>query len=238
MKRSEINALMTDSLAFLREMKFLLPPFATWSPAEWQARGPECREIVGSQLGWDITDFGSGDFQKIGLLIFTIRNGTFAELRKAQGKTYAEKILIVQEGQITPTHFHFQKMEDIINRGGGDLVIQLWNSTLDRLLADTPVTVSMDGVRVTVPAGGTVTLRPGDSVCLPQHLYHKFWGAPGRGTVLIGEVSRVNDDRVDNYFHEGVGRFPTIEEDTAPLHLLTLDYSRHYAHHAADPVAS
>ncbi|HSI07860.1 MAG TPA: D-lyxose/D-mannose family sugar isomerase [Rariglobus sp.] len=230
MKRSEINTIMSDALAFLRESKFLIPPFATWSSTDWKAKGPEALEIVTSQLGWDITDFGSGDFARIGLFIFTIRNGTFAELRKVQGKTYAEKILIVREGQITPTHFHYQKMEDIINRGGGNLVIQLWNSHTDKSLADSPVTVSMDGVRVTVPAGGTVTLRPGDSVCLPQHLFHKFWGEPGGGTVLVGEVSRVNDDRVDNYFHEPVGRFPVVEEDVPPLHLLTMDYPVHCPH--------
>ena len=238
MKRSEINLIMSDALAFLRESKFLLPPFATWSPADWKAKGPEASEIVTSQLGWDITDFGSGDFSKVGLFIFTIRNGTFAELRKAQGKTYAEKILIVREGQITPTHFHYQKMEDIINRGGGNLVIQLWNSRPDKSLADTPVTVSMDGVHITVPAGGTITLKPGDSVCLPQHLFHKFWGESGKGTVLVGEVSRVNDDRVDNYFHGQVGRFPSIDEDMDPLHLLTLDYASHYSHHAPDSITS
>jgi len=233
MKRSEINRIMRQALVFLEERQFLLPPFARWTPEDWRSRGPECREIAEAQLGWDITDFGSGDFRTVGLFLFTIRNGTMAELAKEQGKVYAEKILIVEPGQVTPTHFHFQKMEDIINRGGGDLVIQLWNSTPERELADTPVTVKMDGVEVRVPAGGTITLGPGDSVCLPQRLYHKFWGAPDKGTVLVGEVSRVNDDRVDNHFHEPVGRFPQIEEDEPPLHLLYNDYATHYRHAAA-----
>src|SRR5258708_34052116 len=143
MKRSEINSLISDALAFMREKQFLLPRFATWTPDEWRAKGPEVSEIVTSQLGWDITDFGSGDFEKIGLVIFTIRNGTFAELKKPQGKIYAEKILIVQENQVTPTHFHHQKMEDIINRGGGNLMICLWNSTQVNALPSTPVTVSL-----------------------------------------------------------------------------------------------
>lgn len=232
MKRSEINTIMSNALEFLQRNNFLLPPFATWSPAKWRVLGTEVSEIVASQLGWDITDFGSGDFDKIGLLIFTIRNGTFAELEKPLGKIYAEKILIVRENQVTPTHFHFQKIEDIINRGGGDLVIELHNSLPDRALADTPVTVSVDGVQVTVPAGGQIVLKPGESVCLPQHLFHKFWGVGG--TVLVGEVSRVNDDRVDNYFHEPVGRFPVIDEDVEPLHLLTIDYPGYYRH-AAPP---
>jgi D-lyxose ketol-isomerase len=236
MKRSEINALISSAVSFMDERKFIMPRFATWSPGEWRNKGPEASEIVTSELGWDITDFGSGDFEKIGLVIFTIRNGTFAELKKPQGKIYAEKILIVQEDQITPTHFHHQKMEDIINRGGGDLIIQFWNAAVDNTRANTPVTVSIDGVHTTVPAGGTITLAPGDSVCITQRLYHKFWGAPGKGTVLVGEVSRVNDDHVDNYFFDGVGRFPAIEEDVEPLHLMIMDYPKYYPH-ATNPHA-
>jgi D-lyxose ketol-isomerase len=228
MKRSEINQLISDALVFLDDMKFLMPRFATWTPDEWRAKGPEASEIVTSELGWDITDFGSNDFDKIGLVIFTIRNGTFAELKKPQGKIYAEKMLIIQEGQITPTHFHHQKMEDIINRGGGNLIIRLWNSTPDDKRADAPVTVSIDGVRRTVPAGGTVTLEPGDSICLTQRLYHSFWAERGKGPVLGGEVSRVNDDHIDNMFYDGVGRFPEVEEDVPPLHLLIMDYKKYY----------
>ena len=89
--------------------------------------------------------------------------------------------------------------------------------------------VSADGVRVTVPAGDTITLRPGDSVCLPQRNYHRFWGLEGKGTVLVGEVSRVNDDRVDNHFLDPVGRFPAIEEDVEPLYLLYNDYAKYYS---------
>jgi D-lyxose ketol-isomerase len=226
MKRSEINAIMRESLTFLRERQFLLPPFATWTPADWRSKGPECGDIALQQLGWDITDFGSGDFARIGLFMFTIRNGTLADLKDPLGKVYAEKIMIVRENQVTPTHFHHQKMEDIINRGGGNLVIRLWNSTGDDGLADTPVTLAMDGVWVTVPAGGTITLRPGDSVCLRQRNYHRFWGEEGAGTVLVGEVSRVNDDRVDNRFFEPVGRFPEIEEDVEPLFLLGNEYPK------------
>ncbi len=228
MKRSEINAIMKKSLAFLKKNKFLLPPFATWTPAEWRKKGKECREIIEQQLGWDITDFGSGDFAKVGLFLFTIRNGTLEDLKNPLGKVYAEKIMIVRENQLTPTHFHHQKMEDIINRGGGNLVIRLWNATDKDELAKTPVTVSKDGVRVTVPAGGTIKLRPGDSVCLPQRNYHRFWGEKGKGTVLVGEVSRVNDDRVDNHFYDKVGRFPQIEEDVQPLYLLYNDYARYF----------
>ncbi len=233
MKRSEINRIMQEAADFLGRMNFLLPPFASWSPEDWKKRGPECREIVTSQLGWDITDFGSGDFAKIGLFVFTIRNGTLADLQKPRGKIYAEKILVVQPSQVTPTHFHFQKMEDIINRGGGVLDIEFWNATPDEKLGGTPVDLSFDGVQRSIRPGDTVGLAPGESVCIPPHVYHRFRGRAGTGTVLVGEVSRVNDDHVDNRFHDGVGRFPTIEEDVPPLHLLVGDYKTYYRPAAA-----
>ena len=55
-------------------------------------------------------------------------------------------------------------------------------------------------------------------------MYHTFWGESGKGKILVGEVSKVNDDRVDNRFYEPVGRFPEIEEDEPPLYLLGMDY--------------
>ena len=224
MKRSQINGDIREALAFLEERRFALPPFASWTPAQWQTRGPECREIAAAQLGWDITDFGSGDFERCGLFLFTIRNGS-----SEGGKVYAEKILIVKPGQVTPSHFHFQKMEDIINRGGGNLLIQFWNADSGEALAPTPVRISFDGVERTLEPGAEVTLAPGESVCIPRRVYHRFWGAPG-GTLLLGEVSRVNDDHKDNRFLDPVGRFPRIEEDEPPLRLLVGDYPKYYRH--------
>lgn len=226
MKRSEINAILGNADAFMRAHGFHLPPFAHWTPAEWAAKGAEVSEIVECELGWDITDFGSGDFARVGLCLFAVRNGRVESLKTQRGKLYAEKIMVVDVGQITPLHFHWTKTEDIINRGGGNLVIQLYPSTPDEGLADTDVTVSMDGVQRTVAAGDCVVLHPGESVTLPDRLYHKFWGEGGK--VLVGEVSLVNDDNADNRFFKPIGRFPEIEEDEAPLYLLTKDYDRYY----------
>lgn len=226
MKRSEVNKAMREAIAFAREHSFYLPPFAYWTVQEWTTKGEEAREIVERQLGWDITDFGQGDYQKIGLFIFTIRNGTMEALRKGKGKVYAEKLLIVDVGQITPMHFHWSKNEDIINRGGGKLVIQLYNSTKDEKLDTSDVVVSIDGVQRVVKAGDTVTLEPGESISIFSGLYHKFWGEGSR--VLVGEVSSVNDDDVDNRFYEPVGRFPEIEEDEQPLYPLVKDFPKYY----------
>jgi hypothetical protein len=226
MKRSEINQIMREADAFIRGHGFHLPPFAYWTPEQWAAKGPEVAEIADKRLGWDITDWGMGDYTRLGLFLFTIRNGDLANLATGRGKLYAEKLLIVGVDQITPFHFHWVKTEDIINRGGGDLLVQVHNATPDEQLADTPVTVSTDGVVRTVPPGSVVTLAPGESITLQPYCYHKFWGA--RAPVLVGEVSTVNDDSADNRFLEPIGRFPAIEEDALPLHLLVGDYGRYY----------
>ncbi|KXK21233.1 MAG: D-lyxose ketol-isomerase [Chloroflexi bacterium OLB15] len=226
MKRSEINHIMREADAFVRDCGLLLPPFAYWTPEEWMTKGHEVVEIVRNGLGWDITDWGKGDFASAGLFLFTVRNGHPENLRSGKGKLYAEKFLVVEPGQVTPLHFHWNKVEDFINRGGGLLVMELYNSTPTGELDDSDVTVSVDGVLRNLKAGEQITLTPGESITLPVEVYHKFWGAEKR--VLVGEISNVNDDNNDNRFYEDVGRFPQIEEDEAPLHLLVNDYARYY----------
>jgi len=223
MKRSEINQYIVNSIAFLDQMNFKLPPWAFWSPEEWKGKYEICGEIVDNMLGWDLTDFGSGDFHKQGLMLFTIRNGNF----KKDKKPYAEKAMIVEEMQETPMHFHWSKMEDIINRGGGNLVIELYNSDKDENFSDQTFTVKIDGVVRHLQPGDSVVLTPGESICLEQGVYHRFYGEAGKGKVFVGEVSAVNDDTADNRFYTPVGRFPEIIEDEEPIHLLAADYKRY-----------
>jgi hypothetical protein len=222
MKRSEINSIIRSASAFMSEKQFVLPPWSKWDVKDWIKNKNESEEIIRNMLGWDITDFGSGDFYKRGLFLFTIRNGKF----NVDKKPYAEKIMIVEENQETPMHFHWAKMEDIINRGGGNLVIELYNATSENKLDTTTVHFKTDGITRTVKAGGKVILTPGESICLEPGMYHRFYGEAGKGKVLVGEVSMVNDDSKDNCFYETVGRFPVIEEDEKPLHLLVCDYSK------------
>ncbi len=224
MKRSQVNAYLREAAAFLETHRFKLPPFAFWSEAEWAAKSSEYDEIRDNALGWDITDFGSGDFERVGLMLFTVRNGNAADPRYA--KPYAEKIMVAKEGQVTPYHFHWRKMEDIINRGGGNLMVQLYNADAEGGFADTPVRVLTDGRAYEAPAGVVLRLTPGESITLPTGQYHSFWGEPGCGPVLLGEVSQVNDDSADNRFHQPAGRFPTIEEDEPKLWLLGNEYPK------------
>lgn len=239
MKRSELNKIISDAIQFVEKREIPLPPFAYWGPEEWKKAGEEDRELVDNMLGWDITDFGSGDFEKIGLTIFTFRNGNFYEKEKYP-KPYAEKLLLVGDGQILPYHYHWSKMEDIINRGGGDLSLTLYNATEEDFkdvkggragkqgcFADTDVTVTVDGRRVTVPAGGQIILKPGQSITLKPGQYHTWQGVPGTGAVMLFEVSTCNDDTIDNRFHTAGGRLPDIEEDVKPKHLIFNDYKNY-----------
>ena len=223
MKRSEVNQIIEDAKEFFDHHQFRLPEWATWSPEQWKGSYKQCAEIIDNQLGWDITDFGSGDFAKTGLMLFTIRNGNWNK----QDKTYCEKIMIADENQETPMHFHWKKMEDIINRGGGNLVMELYKATEEGALTDHNVNISIDGVENTFSAGEKVILKPGQSITLKPHVYHRFYGEERHGKVLIGEVSTVNDDANDNRFYQEIGRFPDIEEDEPPIHLLISDYKKY-----------
>ena len=117
MKRSEINKCIREFEGLLKEHRFELPPFLSFTPEEWQEKGHEYDEIRDNALGWDITDYGEGHFETKGLYLITLRNGNVHNSKYT--KTYAEKIMMLKEGQVSPNHFHWHKMEDIINRGGG-----------------------------------------------------------------------------------------------------------------------
>ena len=226
MKRSEVNAIIRESDKFIRSFGYVMPPFAYWSPEELKARtSSDSRAILDARLGWDITDYGQGKFDELGLFLFTTRNGNQADLKKGGGMLYAEKIMISREKQLSPMHRHIVKAEDISNRGGGTLVLELFNSNADGSVDEkTDVEVATDGRIVTLKAGGLLKLQPGESVTLLPGNWHAFWGEGG--DVLIGEVSTVNDDLTDNIFREPIGRFSSIEEDEAPVHLLVSDYDK------------
>ena len=224
MKRSEINSALKELESCCKEHGFALPPFCSWTAEDWKSKGHEYDEIRDCMLGWDITDFGLGDFRKTGMSLITIRNGN-RSLPDRYPKVYAEKILYMMEGQYSPNHFHWYKTEDIINRGGGNILIRVYNSHPDESIDyESDVTVHTDGRTTSVPAGTQIRLTPGESIHIQQYMYHDFSVEEGTGPVLLGEVSQCNDDNTDNRFNPPVGRFPTIEEDEEPYRLLCNEY--------------
>lgn len=223
MKRSEVNEIIRQSDDFIRSFGFVLPPFAYWTPDEMKSRRGEIGGIVDARLGWDITDYGESRFDEMGLFLFTTRNGRLSDLQDGGGMCYAEKIMISRQDQISPMHRHIVKAEDIINRGGATLAIEMFESDADGNIDESaPVIVATDGIERHLAPGDVLRLAPGESVTLMPGNWHKFWG--DGGDVLIGEVSTVNNDLTDNVFREPIGRFSKIEEDEAPIHLLVSDY--------------
>lgn len=214
MKRSEINAAQRAAQDLLVAQGWHLPLWASWSEAERRAHPETTQALQAHQMGWDVTDFGSGAFAQRGLTLFCLRNG---RLDDPEGRRYAEKLLMIGEGQETPAHRHFAKSEDIINRGGGRLVLEFSAATAEGRLRTMPVTVSVDGVLHRLEQWQPLELAPGQSVTIPRGLFHRFYAKPGHGPVLGGEVSDVNDDRSDNDFLEPLGRFTEVIEDAAPL---------------------
>lgn len=222
MKRSKINQCIRDMEALLARHKVELPPFCKWTPEDWVSKSHEYDEIRDNQLGWDITDCGLENFDKVGFALITLRNGN--QNNPKYKKVYAEKLIMLKEGQRFPFHYHWTKSEDIINRGGGTLIIHVYNDGGGGTLSQENVLVNSDGRSYDVPAGTGVVLKPGESITLWPHQYHDFATVPGTGDILIGEVSMCNDDNTDNCFYETVGRFPKIEEDEPPYRLLCNEY--------------
>jgi len=229
MKRSTVNWTIEVAKEVFAALGIHLPPFAFWTVTDWKTKGSEADEIRHSMLGWDVTDFGQGKFEQLGRTLFTLRNG------HRQGdkcsKVYAEKFILDPPNQKPPLHYHRSKMEDIIVRGGGNLLVKLFKAGDDGKCSAEKFTVQVDGQTQELKAGAFLRLEPGQSLCIPPRLIHQFWGEEGTGIkiggvgyTVSGEVSSVCDDWNDNCFLEPVERFPIIEEDEPRQHYLCHEY--------------
>jgi len=217
--RSLVNRSVATAREVLDALKVTLPSHAYWSPENWEQADQTMDEVRDVMLGWDVTDFGSGRFRQIGRMLFTLRNGKARDMRYP--KPYAEKLLIEPEGQRSPMHYHRSKREDIINRGGGNVIIILHPVDADGLPARGTMTAQVDGVRRDLHAGDPIRLQPGESLSIPPKTFHQFWAEEGTGVrvgseryTLSGEISSICDDWTDNVFiDEWACRFPPITED-------------------------
>ena len=184
MKRSEINRALRDMEKMIDRCSFKLPPFCYFTPEEWNEKGHEYDEVRDNMLGWDITDFGMGDFDKVGFSLITLRNGNVSMDKYT--KPYAEKLLYMKEGQSAAMHFHWNKMEDIINRGGGNVLIGVYNAGREEELADTDVRIHSDGREYTVPAGTQIRLCPGESITIQPYLVSRLPFGAGHRAGSVG----------------------------------------------------
>ena len=223
MKRSEINAAIRWAKDALSAKGIKLPSLAYWPPDEIKARRGELDAVRSLALGWDVTDFGIGNFGKIGAVLYTLRNGLVND--QSVGVPYCEKYILLREGQCIPSHYHVFKTEDIISRFGGKLSVKLWNVDTNTLFPiNTPVTVNMDGVKRTFSPGEEILVCPGESITLTPYVAHLLSPVLGTGDAILGEVSKVNNDNTDNFFLDSIARFSEIVEDELPIHLLCNEY--------------
>jgi len=229
-KRSDINRSIDLAKEVIKHFDMYLPPFGYWTCEECRRAGKEYDEIRNCMLGWDVTDFGSEDFNNIGRTLFTVRNGKLKN--PFYPKEYAEKILIDPENQRAPAHYHRSKREDIICRKGGNILVQLTQTDEDGNPSKKSFLVQKDGCTIKLAAGSILRLKPGESINIPPRTIHQFWGEEGTGYEIDGirytvssEISSVCDDWNDNVFLEGYGdRFPDIEENEERRYYLCNEY--------------
>lgn len=223
MKRSLINQVIDKALVFFKQRQFPLPPFAYWSFNQWLTQRAVASEIIITRLGWDVTDFGLGNFNDFGRIIFTLRNGNIHNPNYP--KKYCQKVMYLKEGQKSPIHFHKSKMEDIYNQGGGNILMRLWKILPDKKLSTANIKINIDGAKRIIKGGETLRLQPGESICVIPETYHQFWADVGSGPVLSTEISSVNDDVTDNFWYAKIRRFPSIDEDEPRRYILCSEYT-------------
>lgn len=227
MKRSEINKQIDWAIGACKRLGFHLPSFAFWTAEDWEQRRDQTEHMISVCQGWDVTDYNSGNFDKVGAVLFTLRNGNIYDPSK--GTPYCEKMIAMKAGQLLPMHFHYSKTEDIINRCGGTLCVRVFNSKpeAEGYGVDTrsDVHLRLDGIPVTIPAGGTVEVKNGNSITLFPYIYHEFFAKEEDGDLIVGEVSSINDDSKDNHFVEDC-TLPPIEEDAPATYRLCAGYKQ------------
>lgn len=225
MKRSEINNAIKWAEELSQKHHITLPDFARYAPDKAVFSEPQRVNLKKTMLGWDVTDFGTDDFSKVGAVLFTVRNGSVYESNV--GTPYAEKYIFLKDGneQEIPLHYHVQKTEDIINRAGGvfccQLAVQDENGRPD---FTKPVTVLRDGEYYEAKPAEIIEISTGNSITLEPGVFHRFFAKTGYGDLVIGEVSKINDDNIDNVFANPSDRFCEIEEDEPLYRLLVNEY--------------
>ena len=223
MKRSEINDAIHWAEGLLQKYSISLPFFARLAESAWSDSA--LAQVKHTMLGWDVTDFGRNEFQKVGAVPFTVRNGDM--YHPEQSIPYCEKYIFLKDGceQEIPMHYHIFKSEDIINRAGGILCVEVAGRTEDDLPDfSKPIEVVMDGVHKTIAPGTVIEIQPGNSITLTPYMYHRFYAKTGAGDLVVGEVSKVNDDHKDNIFSDKTARFCVIDEDEPKYRLLVNEY--------------
>ena len=144
MKRSEINRLIEDALKFFQEMHFKLPPLGYLDTGAMEQAGGIVRGSGNESVGMGPHGFWYREFQCGRVAAFHPSKRESATRPEALcGKNHDRP-----GGTGDPHAFSTgPKMEDIINRGGGNLMIQLYPSDREGGFAKKSFQVSLDGLK-------------------------------------------------------------------------------------------
>jgi D-lyxose ketol-isomerase len=210
MKRSEIDAAIERAIGSAKKHGVALPKWADWHPLQFDASADGIRH---QKLGWKVVDFGVGDFQNCGLVIFAlcspIADESGAPVTKQQtigGHDYpvtgfSRKYLFVQAGQTEPHHFHRQKTrKEVTVIAGASVRFELAWADGDTQLSDKDVEVQVDGIWHHLPANGSIVVAPGETITLPGELSHIISVPEGGQDTIMLETSTANNDSNDNIF--------------------------------------
>ena len=171
MKRSAVNQAIAWPRTICKKTISICPNTPYWPLETWKANAGKLDTVRKVMLGWDITDYGLNDFEHIGSVLYTVRNGSIED--KNVGVPFCEKYIVMRDGQRLTNHYHVAKTEDIINRAGGTLRLYLWKvDPATGKMTDEDVDVYMDGVLHTFKAGEEVLVEPGNSISLTPYIAH------------------------------------------------------------------
>ena len=93
MKRSAVNWAIAWAKDYLHKNNIHLPEYAYWPLETWKANAGKLDTVRKVMLGWDITDYGLNDFEHIGSVLYTVRNGSIND--KSVGVPFCEKYIVM-----------------------------------------------------------------------------------------------------------------------------------------------
>jgi D-lyxose ketol-isomerase len=222
MKRSEINRRIEEAIDFIGKAGIVLPYHAHWNFKSWYQNGDLAEELRKRAIGWNITDFGSDNFLKTGVILYTPSNGIFDPVTNTPlDQTYAHRYFILRDGQEIMTEHHATKIEDIIVFAGAELKVELHNvGPNEELDTAKEVRIMRNRIWESCTPGTVITLVSGERIRFEPRHYHRPWGYGG--AVLVEEVSMVTDDlKESRHLPEAKPMvFAQIEEDAQPIYLL------------------
>jgi D-lyxose ketol-isomerase len=238
MKRSEIDAAIERAIGNAKKYGVALPKWADWNPSQFDESADGIRH---QKLGWKVIDFGAGDFQHCGLVLFALCSPLVDEfgapLTKPQRvgshdypvTAFSRKYLFVQAGQTEPHHFHRQKArKEVTVVAGAPVRFELAWGESDTALSNKDVDVQVDGIWHHLPANGSIVVNAGETITLPGNLSHIISVEGGGADSILLETSTANNDRSDNIFpfmtptskpviEDVKARYQQLDEYSAPV---------------------